>query len=114
MRDTCIVIAIEEMPDEGLDQPLRLDKLANEVGTLGLPSVICCRCSAQWKVLSWMIHMYNSSSGVLALGDIERLFRIGSKRSVVEAADSAACIIWASSTDLSNIEIVEASGSCYR
>ena len=31
VRDTCIVVAIEEMPDEGLDQPLRLDKLANEV-----------------------------------------------------------------------------------
>lgn len=31
VRDTCIVLAVEEMPDEGLDQPLRLDKLANEV-----------------------------------------------------------------------------------
>ena len=32
--DTSIVVAIEEMPDEGLDQPLRLDKLANEVPSL--------------------------------------------------------------------------------
>lgn len=30
MRDDCITVAVEEMPDEGLDQPLRLDKLANE------------------------------------------------------------------------------------
>ncbi|CAL5218349.1 g9 [Coccomyxa viridis] len=29
--DTSIVVAVEEMPDEGLEQPLRLDKLANEV-----------------------------------------------------------------------------------
>ena len=32
--DTSIVVAVEEMPDEGLDQPLRLDKLANEVPPL--------------------------------------------------------------------------------
>ena len=31
MRDDCITVAVEDMPDEGLDQPLRLDKLANEV-----------------------------------------------------------------------------------
>ena len=31
LKDTCIIVAVEEMPDEGLDQPLRLDKLANEV-----------------------------------------------------------------------------------
>lgn len=31
VKDTCIIVAVEEMPDEGLDQPLRLDKLANEV-----------------------------------------------------------------------------------
>eukprot|EP00879_Flechtneria_rotunda_P033153 GHRR01036690.1.p1 GENE.GHRR01036690.1~~GHRR01036690.1.p1 ORF type:complete len:541 (+),score=209.92 GHRR01036690.1:666-2288(+) len=31
VRDTCIVIAVDEPPDEGLDQPLRLEKLANEV-----------------------------------------------------------------------------------
>ena len=32
--DTSIIVAIEEMPDEGLEQPLRLDKLANEVRSL--------------------------------------------------------------------------------
>jgi hypothetical protein len=31
VRDTCIVVAVDEPPDEGLDQPLRLEKLANEV-----------------------------------------------------------------------------------
>ena len=39
VRDTCIVVAVEEMPDEGLDQPLRLDKLANEVDIYHRP---CC------------------------------------------------------------------------
>ncbi|KAK9915598.1 hypothetical protein WJX75_001370 [Coccomyxa subellipsoidea] len=31
VRDDCITVAVEDMPDEGLEQPLRLDKLANEV-----------------------------------------------------------------------------------
>ena len=31
VRDDCITVAVEEMPEEGLEQPLRLDKLANEV-----------------------------------------------------------------------------------
>ena len=31
IRDTSIVVAVEDVPDEGLDVPLRLDKLANEV-----------------------------------------------------------------------------------
>ena len=31
VRDDAITVALEEMPEEGLDQPLRLDKLANEV-----------------------------------------------------------------------------------
>lgn len=43
VRDTCIVVAMEEMPDEGLDQPLRLDKLANEVESYHSP---CCPCLA--------------------------------------------------------------------
>ena len=33
MRDGSITVAAEELPDEGLDQPLRLEKLANEVGS---------------------------------------------------------------------------------
>lgn len=32
VKDTSIVIAVDEPPEEGLDQPLRLEKLANEVG----------------------------------------------------------------------------------
>ena len=32
IRDAEILIAVEDMPEEGLDQPLRLEKLANEVG----------------------------------------------------------------------------------
>lgn len=31
VRDTCIVVAVDEPPEEGLEQPLRLEKLANEV-----------------------------------------------------------------------------------
>lgn len=31
IRETAIVVAVNEAPDEGMDQPLRLDKLANEV-----------------------------------------------------------------------------------
>lgn len=31
VRDDSITVAVEEAPDEGLDQPLRLEKLANEV-----------------------------------------------------------------------------------
>ena len=31
VRDTAIIVAVEDAPEEGLDQPLRLDKLANEV-----------------------------------------------------------------------------------
>ena len=31
VRDDRIVIAMDEFPDEGLDQPLRLEKLANKV-----------------------------------------------------------------------------------
>ena len=37
VKDDSIVVAVEEPPDSGLDQPLRLDKLANEVG----PSLLC-------------------------------------------------------------------------
>ena len=31
------MLALEETPDEGLDQPLRLDKLANEVNIYHTP-----------------------------------------------------------------------------
>ena len=31
VRDTSIVVAVDDAPEEGLDQPLRLEKLANEV-----------------------------------------------------------------------------------
>ncbi|GLC34608.1 hypothetical protein PLESTM_000216800 [Pleodorina starrii] len=31
VRETAIIFAVDEAPEEGLDQPLRLDKLANEV-----------------------------------------------------------------------------------
>lgn len=32
VRDSAIIVAVDESPEEGLDQPLRLEKLANEVG----------------------------------------------------------------------------------
>ena len=35
VSDTAIVAAVEDAPDEGLEQPLRLEKLANEVGCCG-------------------------------------------------------------------------------
>mmetsp|Transcript_21344 Transcript_21344/g.63962 ORF Transcript_21344/g.63962 Transcript_21344/m.63962 type:complete len:204 (+) Transcript_21344:553-1164(+) len=31
VRDTAIVVAVDDVPSEGLEQPLRLEKLANEV-----------------------------------------------------------------------------------
>lgn len=31
MRESAIIVAVDEPPEEGLDQPLRLEKLANEV-----------------------------------------------------------------------------------
>lgn len=34
VRDTSIVVAVDEPPEEGLEQPLRLEKLANEVSSL--------------------------------------------------------------------------------
>ena len=34
VKEDCITVAVEEAPDEGLDQPLRLEKLANEVITV--------------------------------------------------------------------------------
>ena len=33
IKDDVIIIAVEELPEAGLDQPLRLDKLANVVGS---------------------------------------------------------------------------------
>ena len=39
VKEDCITVAVEEAPEEGLDQPLRLDKLANEVLTF---YVIAC------------------------------------------------------------------------
>lgn len=31
VKDTSLVIAVDDVPEEGMDQPLRLEKLANEV-----------------------------------------------------------------------------------
>jgi hypothetical protein len=31
LKDTCVIVAVDEVPEEGLDQPLRLEQLANEV-----------------------------------------------------------------------------------
>ena len=33
IREDALTVALEEAPDEALDQPLRLDKLANEART---------------------------------------------------------------------------------
>lgn len=30
LRDSSITVAVDEAPDDGLEQPLRLEKLANE------------------------------------------------------------------------------------
>ena len=35
VRETSIIVAVDEPPEEGLEQPLRLEKLANEVGWPG-------------------------------------------------------------------------------
>ncbi|MEW5310653.1 MAG: hypothetical protein WDW38_002430 [Sanguina aurantia] len=31
VKDCCVIVAVDDVPDEGLEQPLRLEKLANEV-----------------------------------------------------------------------------------
>jgi len=40
VRDTAVVVAVDEVPDEGLEQPLRVEKLANEVGAVGWGCVV--------------------------------------------------------------------------
>lgn len=45
VKEDCITVAVEEAPEEGLDQPLRLEKLANEV-CLHTP-MPCCRVTLQ-------------------------------------------------------------------
>lgn len=34
MKDSCVIVAVDDVPDEGLEQPLRLEKLANEVSRM--------------------------------------------------------------------------------
>ena len=41
VKEDCITVAVEEPPDEGLDQPLRLEKLANEVLALSILDFSC-------------------------------------------------------------------------
>ena len=42
IREDSITIAVEEAPDEGLDQPLRLEKLANEVNAhMHIENALC-------------------------------------------------------------------------
>ena len=43
LRETAIVIAVDEAPEDGLEQPLRLEKLANTV-KIGLLCPIMCKC----------------------------------------------------------------------
>jgi hypothetical protein len=31
IKDNSVVVAVDEVPDEGMEQPLRLEQLANEV-----------------------------------------------------------------------------------
>jgi hypothetical protein len=54
VTDSSMVVAVDEAPDEGLEQPLRLDKLANEVRCVlcvhagectGGPFPVVCSCS---------------------------------------------------------------------
>ena len=42
VKEDCITVAVEEAPDEGLDQPLRLEKLANEVCTCDTMTYTVC------------------------------------------------------------------------
>lgn len=42
VRDTSIIVAVDEPPEEGLEQPLRLEKLANEVRLLQGPGQLSC------------------------------------------------------------------------
>lgn len=44
VRDTSIIVAVDEPPEEGLEQPLRLEKLANEVG--GQTQIASCNAAS--------------------------------------------------------------------
>ena len=53
VKEDCITVAVEEAPDEGLDQPLRLEKLANEVCTCDMMTHTICTvhvCTGQVAV----------------------------------------------------------------
>jgi ATP-dependent RNA/DNA helicase IGHMBP2 len=50
LQETAVVIAVDEAPDDGLEQPLRLEKLANDVSLLSDASVEASRCGA---VCTW-------------------------------------------------------------
>jgi len=56
VKEDCITVAVEEAPDEGLDQPLRLEKLANEVCTCDrLMTILSARfmsIRAKWRACS--------------------------------------------------------------
>jgi hypothetical protein len=43
LKDTALVLAVEDVPEEGMDQPLRIEKLANEV-TMTWIQVCVCVC----------------------------------------------------------------------
>ena len=46
LKDTSVIVAVDDMPEEGLDQPLRMEKLANEVRSGSVKAVFavvyCC------------------------------------------------------------------------
>lgn len=53
-RDTSLVIAVDDVPEEGMDQPLRIEKLANEVTLANcivrnctVPCDICCELAGR-------------------------------------------------------------------
>ena len=86
LQETAVVIAVDEAPDDGLDQPLRLEKLANDVSLLSEADVYACHCGA---VLSWVTRVVDKvkqvrsqiwgpssimqSSGFVYVGDIPAL-----------------------------------------
>lgn len=46
LQETAVVIAVDEAPDDGLEQPLRLEKLANDVSLLCEADPKACHCCA--------------------------------------------------------------------
>ena len=47
LKDTSVVVAVDDVPEEGLDQPLRMEKLANEVRSSSVKAFCAMACTSE-------------------------------------------------------------------